>query len=168
MKKAFTALVLVNLALAACLCVLSQRPDSDSLEVAQADRFAEGEVPGSETNASPLREIRSIGEQSAPAEFSPATPPYSGRGQLKEQPILMPLVFQNVDLSQLNLNPDQLQAIDDLRQRFLSEIDGLQQDPSDPDYRERWKRSQPGIDNDLRGMIGIAAFENYQIQAAVP
>jgi len=74
-------------------------------------------------------------------------------------------VFQEVDLSQLNLNTDQLQAIEDLRQRFLDEIGGLNQDPKDAGYRERWDKSQQQIDDDLRGMIGVIAFQDYQIEA---
>jgi len=77
----------------------------------------------------------------------------------------MPLVFQEVDISELNLNRDQLQAIDDLRQRFLDEIGGLEQNTNDPAYRERWLKSQPQVDDDLRGMIGVSAFQNYQILA---
>jgi hypothetical protein len=84
---------------------------------------------------------------------------------MKERPAVMPLVFQDVDVRQLKLNPDQLQAIDDLRQRFLDEIGGLEQNTNDPNYRERWLKSQPRVDEDLRGMIGVSAFQNYQIEA---
>jgi hypothetical protein len=108
-----------------------------------------------------------LGDQSEPAASSTSSdiPPRSGRTQAG-QLVSMPLVFQDVDLSELKLNRDQLQAIEDLRQRFLDEIGGAQQNPNDPAYRERWLGSQPQIDNDLRGMIGVEAFQNYQIEAA--
>jgi hypothetical protein len=96
----------------------------------------------------------------------PDIPPRSGRTHARHETVSMPLVFQDVDLSELKLNRDQLQAIDDLRHRFLDEIGGADQNPNDPAYRERWLGSQPQIDNDLRGMIGVAAFQNYQIEAA--
>jgi len=116
----------------------------------------------------PVVQAESVAEQSAPPKFTEATKTasYSKTNHSKEQPVLMPLVFQTVDLSQLDLNARQLQAIDDLRQRFLDEIGGPHQDLTDPGYRERWKKSQPELDNDLRGMIGFAAFQNYQVEAA--
>jgi len=111
-----------------------------------------------------------LGEPSARTEASSALdiPSRSERNRSREQTVSMPLVFQDVNLNQLNLNRDQLQAIVDLRQRFLDEIGGLEQDPNNPAYRERWKKSQPELDNDLRGMIGVTAFQNYQIEAAAP
>jgi hypothetical protein len=127
-----------------------------------------GELFGGESRPSISAEIESVGKRSAIIEESQATkiPSRSGNARRKDQPIVMPLVFRNVDLDQLSLNPEQLQAVDDLRQRFVEEIGGLQQDLSDPTYAERWQRSQPELDNDLRGIIGIAAFENYQVAAA--
>ena len=79
--------------------------------------------------------------------------------------ITMPLIFQDVDPQTLNLNPEQIQAIADLRQNFWNEIGGPNQDASDPAYLERWKKAQPETDNLLRGMIGTSAFQNYQLQA---
>ena len=94
----------------------------------------------------------------------------AGPGNLSQppaanKPVAMPLVFQRLDLASLNLNADQLQAINALRERFLSEIGGLGQDAADPAYRARWQQSQPAIDEDLEGMIGIEAFGEYQAQA---
>jgi hypothetical protein len=76
-----------------------------------------------------------------------------------------PLVFQDVDLSGMKLDPGQRQAIEDLRERFLQSIGGTNQDPADPAYAERWQQSQPEIDQDLRGMIGVSAWEEYQLAA---
>ena len=161
MKKALTASVLLNLVLLACLFALLKQPASD---VPKTESPVEAEVASNEAGASTSKEAAVVGEQPAPMGSSQSTE-LRLRSRSQERRAVLPLVFQEIDLSRLNLNPDQLQAIDDLRQRFLDEIGGLQQDPSDPAYRERWTKSQPQIDDDLRGMIGIAAFQNYQVEA---
>jgi hypothetical protein len=165
MKKALTASILLNLALTLCLLVLLKQPNSEPLptpsDPAQAEspvetEFTSNQVPSSVSNDP-------VGEQRVTSQFSPSVTP--SRHQSSERPAVLPLVFQEVDLAQLNLNPAQLQAIEDLRQRFLDQIGGLHQDPNDPGYLERWNKGQPELDNDLRGMIGFAAFQNYQIEA---
>ena len=160
MKKALTVSVLFNLVLTACLFALLKQPASD---VPKTEASIGGEVASNQTGLS-SNEVEAVQEQAAPSQFSPSTV-IPSRDRSRERPVVMPLVFQQVDVSQLNLNNDQLQAIIDLRQRFLNEIGGLQQDPSNPAYRERWQKSQPQIDDDLRGMIGVTAFQNYQIEA---
>jgi hypothetical protein len=90
------------------------------------------------------------------AEAPPSRP-------LRQPPIAMPLVFQEVDLSELNLGVGQRRAINDLRDRFIEELGGADQDPNDPAYRERWQKLQPEIDQDLQGMIGVAAWQDYQL-----
>jgi hypothetical protein len=80
-----------------------------------------------------------------------------------ELSISKPLVLQNVDPATLNLNPAQLEAINDLRQQFVNEIGGPNQDPNDPGYKERWQRIQPQIDLMLRGVIGTQAYQDYQV-----
>jgi hypothetical protein len=161
MKKALTVSIVLNLVLAVCLLSSPKRRNSDpappASDVPQAD------PPGAQVEA--------VSEQSLPAaESSQVTqvPVQRRANRSKEQPVLMPLVFQNVNLTQLNLNAGQLQAIDDLRQKFLDEIGGLDQEPNDPGYCERWIKSQPEVDNDLRGMIGVAAFQNFQVEAVAP
>jgi hypothetical protein len=77
----------------------------------------------------------------------------------------LPLVFQRVDLNALGLNDDEKAAIEGLRQQFIEEIGGTNQNPSDPVYLARWQQARPEIDDSLRGMIGVKAFENYQSAA---
>lgn len=81
------------------------------------------------------------------------------------EPVALPLVFQPADVASLNLTAAQFDAIVQLRQRFLASIGGLNQDPDDPEYRRRWLLHQPAIDQDLRGMIGTRAFQEYQLRA---
>ncbi|HZV36248.1 MAG TPA: hypothetical protein VFB72_16850 [Verrucomicrobiae bacterium] len=77
--------------------------------------------------------------------------------------VSMPLVWQNVDLSNLNLEEGQMQAIAALQQNFLDQIGGTNQDPNDPAYRERWQKAQPQIDDALAGMIGRKAYLGYGV-----
>jgi len=168
MKKALRASILLNLALTICLlALLRQRnsgPSPVASELAQTETSAESETASNQASSFGSTEAEPVGERAAPTQFSPTTE-ISSHNRSPEHPVSMPLVFQEVDISELNLNRDQLQAIDDLRQRFLDEIGGLEQNTNDPAYRERWLKSQPQIDDDLRGTIGVSAFQNYQIQA---
>jgi hypothetical protein len=165
MRKALTASVLLNLVLmASLLALLKQRnpePSPAASDLAPAEP-AEAEIASN--HLSPTVSNDPVGEQPAPSQVSTSTETPSRR-QSQERPAVLPLVFQEVDLTRLNLNRDQLQAIDDLRQTFVDQIGGLEQNPTDPAYRERWLKSQPQIDDDLRGMIGVAAFQDYQIES---
>ena len=74
----------------------------------------------------------------------------------------MPLVFQNLDLEALKLQDGQREGIEELRQTFLAELGGTNQDPNDPAYYERWKKAQSDVDSMLPGMIGGEAFMKMQ------
>ena len=78
----------------------------------------------------------------------------------------MPLVFRPVDLERLHLNEGQKGAIEQLREQFTAQIGGVDQDPSDPAYHERWQQAQPETDDMLRGMIGVSAYLDYELEAA--
>ena len=75
----------------------------------------------------------------------------------------LPLVLHEVDLTPLNLNSNQMEIVDDLRQKFISKIKETSQNPDDPVYFERWQQAQSEVDNQLRGMIGFEAFQKYQM-----
>jgi hypothetical protein len=77
--------------------------------------------------------------------------------------VSLPLAFQDVDPSAVKLSAEHAEALAGLRQRFMEEIGGANQDPSDPAYRERWQKAQPEIDDLMRGMIGINAYQDYQL-----
>jgi len=109
-----------------------------------------------------------LGSPSFPLRFAAdsAAPARTLRHKAEDESVSVPLVFQNVDQATLKLDSGQTKAIDDLRRRFLEEVGGLHQDPNDPAYRERWQQAQPEIDNLLRGMIGMNAYQDYQLEAA--
>ncbi len=165
MKKALTASILLNLILLICLLT----------SVGERKRAATGDLP--ETNSTgPQPEIKAsatppLATFDAPAQSSESTsavtpiPANIRRDRSQTQPILMPLVFQEVDFSKLGLGDEQIAAIADLREKFLDDVGGIGQNPNDPAYLQKWLKSQPEIDSDLRAMIGVTAFQNYQIEA---
>jgi hypothetical protein len=96
-----------------------------------------------------------------------SSPTPSGRNSWSGKPIAYPLVFQKVDPASLNLNADQVQAVQNLQQSFVNQIGGQNQDPSDPAYRQRWQQAQMNTDNMLRDLLGWAGFSSYQMAAFV-
>jgi len=78
----------------------------------------------------------------------------------------MPLVFQNVDLDALKLQDGQREGIEELRQMFVAELGGTNQDPNNPAYYERWKKAQSDVDSMLPGVIGGEAFMKMQSASA--
>jgi hypothetical protein len=83
--------------------------------------------------------------------------------RMRQAPVSMPLVIQNVDLAELNLNEDQVTLITQLRENFVKEIGGYNQDPNDPAYRERWQKAQVESDELLHAMLGNRAYQDYQL-----
>lgn len=77
----------------------------------------------------------------------------------------LPLVFQPVETASLSLDAGQRQALDTLQQWFIEQLGGEHQDPADPGYRERWLNAQSQMDDLTRGMIGVNAFQDYQLAA---
>jgi len=77
----------------------------------------------------------------------------------------MPLVMQNVDLSTLNLTADQTQEVSQIKQDFLKQIGGANQDPSDPAYQVRWKIAQSDADDMLEAILGNDVYTRYELAA---
>jgi hypothetical protein len=80
-----------------------------------------------------------------------------------DQPAEMPLVFQDVDPSALHLTDSQAAIINEIRQDFLQQVGGPNQDPNDPAYRQRWLPAQRQADDMLKGMLGSTFVQNYQL-----
>jgi hypothetical protein len=109
-----------------------------------------------------------LGEQPAAAEPAPAhAAGQNPRPWQSRQPApSLPLVLQPVDETALQLTDAQKQVIDQLRQQFIDEVGGTNQDPNDPAYLARWQAAQPKIDDTLRGLLGSKFLINYRLQAA--
>jgi hypothetical protein len=98
-----------------------------------------------------------LGINPAPAQVSTKV------ARSRDQPIAVPLALQNVDLSAMNLSDDQKQALANIRQSFVDQIGGTNQDPNDPAYLERWQSAQPEADNALQGLLGRSFYQNFQL-----
>ena len=85
------------------------------------------------------------------------------RRPVPPQSIVLPLVLQEVDATALGLNEQQRQVIAELRQTFMEEIGGENQNPGDPAYLARWQEAQPEVDDPLKGKLGFAAYSDYQM-----
>jgi hypothetical protein len=99
------------------------------------------------------------------SDVVPGFPPSRSLRHTPPAAISMPLVFHEVDPSVLTLNSQQAQVVNDLRQKFIEEVGDPSQDSNDPAYSQRWQTSQPVVDSDLWSMLGINAFQAYQIAA---
>lgn len=113
-------------------------------------------IPGKETVL-----IADFLGESIPVQTAPVKRPRPGQNQ----PPVMPLVLENVDLAALNLSSNQLEVVNHIRQTFTEEIGGLSQDPNDPEYLKRWRQAQPEADAMLRGMLGNSFYQTYQLAA---
>lgn len=76
----------------------------------------------------------------------------------------MPLVFQDVDPAALHLTDAQVAIINGIKQDFLQQIGGMNQDPNDPAYRQKWMPAQRQADDMLKGMLGSTFVQNYELQ----
>jgi hypothetical protein len=78
----------------------------------------------------------------------------------------LPLVFQPVDPKWMKITPEQQKIIDQLQQSFLDQIGDANQDPNDPQYRERWEQARPRIDQELKAQLGQQFFLQYESAAS--
>jgi hypothetical protein len=69
-------------------------------------------------------------------------------------PPSLPMVFEDKALDSLKLTDEQKADLDWLRTEFISEIGGVDQNPNDPAYLERWRKAQPKADDLLSSIIG--------------
>lgn len=95
-------------------------------------------------------------DENAPSEAADNLP------ALQPTPVF-PLVLRKVDPAVLNLDDQQVQIVNDLRQDFVEAIGGPNQDPADPAYLKRWRVAQPQADAELKSRMGILSWEAYQV-----
>ena len=80
-------------------------------------------------------------------------------------PVTLPLALQTFDLTALKLDSGQLQAMQDLRQRFLDQTGGTAPDPNDALAVARWQKALAESDDQMAGFLGSEAYQNMQLQA---
>lgn len=58
-------------------------------------------------------------------------------------------------------------AINQIRQEFVSQIGGTNQNPSDPAYYQRWSKAQRLADDRMRSLMGAEYYNRNSIEAGV-
>jgi hypothetical protein len=108
-----------------------------------------------------------FGQQVGPVEnaLQNPVPVRTRRESVRDAMVTMPLVFQSVDPSTVNVTEQQAQIINELRQGFEDDLGGTSQDPNDPAYRERWKVAQRGSDEALMGALGRKFVDDFKEKA---
>lgn len=81
-----------------------------------------------------------------------------------KRPVALPLALQLMDSGETNLTDTQMLALKQIRQNFLDEIGGTNQDPNDPAYRQRWQVAQYNANEMLGALMGSRFVVNYQMQ----
>ena len=79
-------------------------------------------------------------------------------------PITLPLAMQTFDWEALKLDAGQIQAMQDLRQRFLAQTGGMPPDPNDAAAVAHWQKAQAESDDMMAGFLGSEAYQNMQLQ----
>ena len=105
---------------------------------------------------------RSPTQEVAP-DTAPTSPVAHRRRLSPVQTVSMPIVMQNVDLAALGLNHGQQQVIAEVRQNFLEQVGGTNQNPKDPAFLARWQQAQIDADTRLQATLGYPVYMRYQI-----
>lgn len=84
-----------------------------------------------------------------------ATPHSASAAAVQEAPL--PVVLAKVDPA-LNLNPEQLAALESLRDDFVKEVGATTQNPNDPTYLATWEASRKKVDEIYRTWFGDEAY----------
>jgi hypothetical protein len=124
----------------------------------------DGTFPGPWSDGSEGKLVAYLLGQALPESLA-ETPMPSSKHQSLEQPLETPLVMQDVDMKALGLSDDQMQAITSVRQDFLNQTDGSNQDTNSPAYRKRWRRAQQAADNSLMANLGDKDFNKFEVMA---
>lgn len=77
---------------------------------------------------------------------------------------VLPLIFRNVT-NALELSEQQLDTLAELQQKFAEDLGGIDQDPSDPAYRQKWQVAQQTSDDLLMALLGGEFYLNYELEA---
>lgn len=76
-----------------------------------------------------------------------------------------PLALKAVDFETLGVTPPLQAVIQKLQDQFVKEVGGLNQNPADAAYGQRWLNATQRADDLLRAQIGWEAFNAYSLAA---
>ena len=74
-----------------------------------------------------------------------------------------PIAFLEPDPS-LGLNEAQMEAWNQVYERFAAAVGGPGQNPNDPAYRERWQEAQVKADDQLKALFGAANVIQWEMR----
>ena len=103
-----------------------------------------------------------------PVAYSEAALPRRSRLPVKAQnnTVLIPVAFASVDPDAVQLSEQQIEAVNEVRQRFRQELSETSLGASDPTYRQRWQTAQCNADEMLCALLGRPAYLQYLMQAS--
>jgi hypothetical protein len=107
----------------------------------------------------PLSKAATVDAAGQSAAFS--QPLVAGQLPLTPKSASLPLVFQPVDPAAINLNESQQQAVNNLRQDFISSVSSSSQNPADPAYQQTWQQAQSQSDQMTVVQLGYNAYMQY-------
>ncbi len=125
----------------------------------------DGSTPGRWSDESQTKLAAYLLGQALPetvAERPPTAPHVPDPARL---PLETPLVMQDLDLKALGLSDDQMQTVASVREDFLSQTGGSNQDTNDPAYRRQWRVAQQAADNTLMAQLGNDVYNKIQMLA---
>jgi len=73
----------------------------------------------------------------------------------------LPLAYQSLDPSRMQLTAEQLQSISEVKQSFVAAL-GTDLDMNSPEYLKRWQTAQKQADSLMGALIGRQAELNYE------
>lgn len=113
-------------------------------------------------------------DSNSPAAKQAAT---AARNGPESQPSLlaMPAVFHDINASlqaptepgaepTTSFTAEELAAVKRLRNRFVEEIGGTNQNPKDPAYVKRWIEARHQIDEELQAQLGTDSYNAYMMK----
>ncbi len=155
--------------------VAAADPDDETSRSHFADKASERPAsPPKRHDAGPSSDGNESKDFSGITTLDPAKPAASSTTETsapepeQKTTLPVPLVFRPVDPKWMKITPDQQKIIDELQQSFLDQIGDANQDPNDPQYRERWEQARPLIDQQLKAQLGQSFFLQYEAAAGQP
>ncbi len=138
----------------------SQKFSARFTDAASAQGTAPGNAPSVSTTST--QEAPAVLKTELDAASPPASPPNVRRrtqhAAAEETPPHYPLVMLDLPPAVLGSQEGLTATVDRLREKFIADVGGDQQNPADPAYLERWTHGVSDIDEQLRSAIGWQAY----------
>ena len=117
-------------------------------------------------NAATISEAEPSADLAAAGALAQTASPSPLGGNLlppPQKPVSLPLVYQPVDPAAMNLTESQAQVVNNLRQEFVTNIGGTNQNPDAPAYLQRYLQAQGQSDAMLEVDLGYNVYMQYWV-----